>query len=97
MRHRMPKLNFTPSLMSITMERERFPLSRGLAIQAEQLAQWNKILKHIMYKRLHKWVMKSNSILEEDKHYGVHVLRGTTLESFIQNNLLLENDFHNEN
>jgi hypothetical protein len=72
-----------------------FPLEKGLAIQQEQLLKWQKVLKPEAFERLLKYCNKVNSELPTDSK-GFNVFRGTDLDMFVQNNLMLENGFYKE-
>lgn len=64
-------------------------------IQAQHLRQWKKVLKPEAYVRLEKWAIETN----EDTQKGMHhdqIRRGVALDSFIHNNLLLENNLYQE-
>jgi hypothetical protein len=77
------------------MERNpQFTIEAGIRVQSEQLAKYKKILKPEAYDRLERWALLSNS--RDGIRDGYDIQRGTDLDMFVQNNLMLENNLYPE-
>lgn len=68
--------------------KKEFTVKMGLEVQREQLTQWEKILKPEVFKLLKDYLDKFNSKLDESKHKGDDVPRGTTIDNLLGNYML---------
>jgi hypothetical protein len=71
----------------------KFTFEEGIKIQSEQLAKWKKVLAIEAHSRLERYCEKRNA---EGGLTGLSVFRGTDLDMFVQNNLMLENNYYKE-
>jgi len=60
-----------------------FTVIDGIKVQSEQLKKWEQVLKPSVFKELKKWATKDN--LDPRHKDGYTILRGQSMESFIQN------------
>lgn len=86
--------------MSQLIGTDGITIEKGIEIQQKQLLQWKEVLKEDKFERLNNYCNKCNEVLV--KQYGMHayrgfsVFRGNDLDSFIHNNLILNNNFFKE-
>ncbi len=75
---------------------DKFDLERGFEVQREQLSRYEKVLKPEIFLRLKQFCDKKNDELKESYNpshtgNGYLVFRGSDIDMFVQNNLMLNN------
>lgn len=67
------------------MKHSDFTLAQGLAVQQEQLAIWQTILKPKVFQLLHNHIIFLNQRLQENYNTGYDVFRGVDISNWIEN------------
>ncbi|NJO63169.1 MAG: hypothetical protein HC836_34610 [Richelia sp. RM2_1_2] len=70
------------------MKKSELSVERGIEIQTEQLALWAKVLKPECFERLQTWAVSTN----ENAETGFQIVRGSSLDMFVFNDLMRENN-----
>ena len=67
------------------MANPEFTLEQALAVQADQLRHWKKLLKPHVYEMLKEECEKKNKNVTDP----YHIFRGTNMDNFIHNLILV--------
>lgn len=65
-----------------------FSIKSGIAVQAEQLARWKRVLTRSAYSKLAAYLAAENAKLDPKKHTGYDVVRGGGMDEWLHNNLM---------